>query len=62
MCYDYVGSKGCAFFFFSCLLDFFGMGSPVVLQNGERDYVDGFGWREKRVANQGLATWECRSD
>lgn len=49
MCYDYVGSKECAFcfsssfFFFSCLLDFLGW-DPVVLQNCERDCVDGFGW------------------
>ena len=31
------------FFFFSCLLDFLGW-DPVVLQNCERDCVDGFGW------------------
>ena len=35
--------KGAPFFFLSCLLDFLGW-DPVVLQNCERDCVDGFGW------------------
>lgn len=42
VCYDYVG-KVCAFFFSLCLLDFLRW-DPVVLQSGERDDVDGFGW------------------
>lgn len=58
MCYDYVG-KVCAFFFL-CLLDFLRW-DPVVLQSGERDDVDGFGWSQKIIANQDWKRGERRS-